>query len=190
MGSTIALCVIAQIPFSAHLEGKKTNSGVEGVLARQLGDWWPEFEPTVAYSRALVNGIVEPVTDLAEWRSIPRALRTSIRSRGEGRRWARRFDQEAWEIAIMTVHGLAHGDVELYETGEQVGTKTPLTGTLMVYEQELADAGITLSAFAQARDGDVMAAAASWVRVADKHDRQFASKATASRHSRKTPSHR
>ncbi|MEU0529168.1 hypothetical protein [Amycolatopsis tolypomycina] len=140
------------------------------VIARQIDQWEPApLQTARIYADGLVTGKITAVTDASEWETVPITLgQATIQDDGaNGRNWNTGFDAEEWQIGIGSIHSLAHGDIESYETGRRYGAE-PDPGTFwLLYAHDLEGTGLTMDDVAAAFDGDLLAAAHAFLRACE-----------------------
>lgn len=141
-------------------------TSVELVIARQLNTWLAApLQTALLYAEGLVNGAVAVIADANDWRRVPAAVGHAVDEEHEvsGFRWV--LNAEEWQIGIGSIHGLAHGVIESVETGTRYGVETDLHVPWYIYPEDLEDTGLTLEDLAKAFDGNVLAAASTFVRA-------------------------
>ncbi|ATY17145.1 hypothetical protein CU254_41960 (plasmid) [Amycolatopsis sp. AA4] len=165
-------------------------TGAEVALARYLDmQEQPQHRAAAIYAAGLVSGQVEPVADSLPHEPLAAALGcpaefTVELSTDQG--WERPFGplavrsgaqatigHRAWRLGIGLVHGLADGLIYDPTAGATFGEKRTPSEPVRMPEQLFADTGTTVSAFARAYRGDVLAAAAAFVRATRARGRVF-----------------
>lgn len=150
-------------PSTAHAASEAHP--IDTVIARNLDTWMATtLVATRLYAEGVVTGLITPVTTLAEWPTVAETLTSTLAPRYPALGW---FDPETadWEISISTLHGLAHGVADHAETGIQCGQATELHAPWYLYPEDFQGTGLDFPDFATVFNGDVVAAAAAFLRA-------------------------
>ncbi|WP_018685352.1 hypothetical protein [Actinokineospora enzanensis] len=149
-------------------EPAPTLAPIELVIARQIDGWLAAPQQTARiYAEGLVTGKVTAVTDAADWEYVPTTLGHAIDQIHEASGFHWTIDAEEWQIGIGSIHGLAHGVIECYETGRRFGVQTDLNMSWLLYAHDLEGTGLTMDEVADAFTGDLLAAAHAYLRACE-----------------------
>ncbi|SFQ31961.1 hypothetical protein [Amycolatopsis rubida] len=157
-------------------------TGAEVALARYLGTHEePRHRAAALYAAGLVSGQVRPVANWLVHESLAAALGCSAEvtvrlgvdegwEPGSGPRAFRpgvlgTIGYKAWRLGIGLIHGLTDGLVFDSTTGTSFGVKSAASERLEMPAHLFSGTGLTTAEFAGAYGGDVMAAAAGFVRA-------------------------
>jgi hypothetical protein len=142
-------------------------TGLAKVIAAALDTWLPgQIRAAREYARGLVEGRYHPLTVIDQWTTVPAALGYPVPDPGAvpvESLPGDQFDPQDWQMGITSVHGLAAGVVGSLDAQESddtmLGNETTLHTRVMVYDADLAEAGLTLAELPAVFGGDVRAAA-------------------------------
>lgn len=146
----------------------KTLSPIEMVIASSIDQWEPEpLQTARIYAEGLLTGTVTAITDTADWESVPIVLGHAIYQDDgvNGGRWHSDYDAEEWQIGIGSLHSLANGEIESYETGRRYGVETDVSMPWLLYAHDLKGTGLTMDDVAAAFTGDLLAASLAFLRA-------------------------